>query len=251
MNQQKTKNNAFETKLPTGEKKKSKLYRIGFARPWSLREILTAGSLSTSLRILICTLSFTALELVFVRHTMAVLNFLTGKDWPLILIGLAFVILSILLGKKFGRSFGLACKWIGLPLVFTGFLILSFVRLGLGAYWAVPYDLITGETLNTLLTETAGFSGFSGTLGRCLEMKAFFIKDSADTSIFLSLMRYYRTLGASMDFFFVIPVLIIISLGVFLGMICLICLCGIIPLLLPSVVCFILTRLMCLADKLL
>lgn len=227
-----------------GRKAANGLYRINYGEPYTVREILTLGMHSTALRIFLCTLVFTAAQAGFSLFAYPVLNFLKGKDLLFLFLGLLILTGSFAAGKKFGRGYAILFKWIGMPMVFLGVFAFGLVRLGLAAFWVSPFDLFLGDTAEKLMANGTDYGAFRGLLKGLSGLKGIFLKGDAGSSIFTGLMNLYRRISSSMNFYAVVPVLVLISLGVFLLTMLLVNLCGIVTLILPTAVCYGLTRLL-------
>lgn len=232
-----------------GKVGRSGLYRIHYGEPLTVREILTLGMHSTALRIFLCTLVFAAAQTGFSFYAYSVLDFLKGKDLLFLFLGLVIVVGSFAAGKKFGRGYAILFKWVGMPMIFLGVLAFGLTRLGLAAFWVSPVDLFLGKTAQTLLEEGQGYGAFRGLLKGLAGLKGAVLGGGMDSSIFTSLMEMYRRISSSMNFYAVVPVLILISLGVFLLTVLLVNLCGMVTLALPVAVCYGLTRLLGILDR--
>ncbi len=232
-----------------GKLGRSGLYRIHYGEPLTVREILTLGMHSTALRIFLCTLVFAAAQAGFSFYAYPVLDFLKGKDLLFLFLGLVIVAGSFAAGKKFGRGYAILFKWVGMPMVFLGVLAFGLVRLGLAAFWVSPMDLFLGTTAQALLEEGQGYGAFRGLLRGLAGFKGAVLGGDLESSIFTSLMEMYRRISSSMNFYAVVPVLILISLGVFLLTVLLVNLCGLVTLLLPVAACYGLTRLLEILDR--
>lgn len=227
-----------------GQQGRSGLYRIRYGEPFTVREIVTLGMHSTALRMFLCTVVFAAVQAGFSFYAYPVLDYLRGKDLLFLFLGLVILAGSFAAGKKFGRGYAILFKWVGMPMVFLGVLAFGLTRLGLAAFWVSPVDLFLGETSQNLLAEDRGYAAFRGLLKALSGLKGAFLKGDGGSSIFTVLMNLYRRISSSMNFYAVVSVLVLISLGVFLLTLVLVNLCGMITLVLPVAACYWLTRLM-------
>ena len=232
-----------------GRRGKSGFYRIHYGRPLAVREILRLGIRSTALRLFLCTVVFAGAQAAFSFFAYPVLDFLRGKDLLFLFLGLLILAGSFAAGKKFGRVYALVFKWVGMPMVFLGVMAFGLTRLGLAAFWVSPVDLFLGNTAQTLAAEGDGYGAFRSLLTGLSSLKGSLLQGDGESSIFTSLMDLYRQIAATMNFYAVVPVLILISLGVFLLTLLLVNVCGAVTLVLPCAVCYGLTRLLVLLDK--
>lgn len=232
-----------------GRKSKSGLYRIHYGQPLTLREIFRLGMHSSALRLFLCTIVFAAVEVAFSFFAYSVLDFLRGKDLLFLFLGIAVLAASFVIGKKFGRGYAIILKWVGMPMIFIGVLAFGLTRLGLAAFWVAPVDLFLGNTAQTLAADDNAYGAFHALLQGLAGIKGAFLRGDIESSIFTSLMDLYRQIAATMNFYAVVPVLILISMGVFLMTLLLVNLCGIITLVLPVGACYGLTRLLGLLDR--
>lgn len=232
-----------------GETSPRGLYIIAYEEPLSVREILEFGPSSPAARITLFTVVFALLAVAFSFNAYAILRIVEKLDFLFVFLGIAVLAVSFFLGKKFGRPFAIMLKWVGMPLLFLGIFGIAFSRLGFGAFWVAPVDLYLGTTSQKLLTEGDGFALFRSLLEGLTNIKASLIKEGTESSILMLLIRIYRELGASMNYYVVIPILVLISLGIFLGTVLLILVCGWITLLLPVAACYGMTRLLAMLDS--
>ena len=232
-----------------GERSRTGLYRIEYEPPMTVMEILEFGPSSTVARIVLFAVVFGLLSVLFSLFAQQTLDFVRGIDILLLVLGLVVLGGSFALGKKFGRPFAIMLKWVGMPLLFLGVFGVAFARFGLSAFWVGPVDLYHGGTAQELITAGTGNGAFRSILQMLIDLKVAVLKEAADGSVLSMLVRLYRDLGASMSFYAVIPLLILISLGIFIATLLLIWLCSWITLLLPAAACFGMSRLLCLLDE--
>lgn len=232
-----------------GKTGRNGLYRIHYGEPLTVREIAALGMHSSALRAFLCTLVFTAAQIAFSVHTYQILHFLKKTDLILLIGGLIILAASFVAGKKFGRGYAIIFKWIGMPMVFFGVMAFGLVRLGLAAFWVMPVDLFMGARAQEILQQGEGFAAFRSLLQWTANLKGTLLGGDMTVSIFTSLMEMYRRISSSMNYYAVIPVLVLISLGVFLLTLLLVNFCGIITLIFPIAACYWLTRLMNLLDR--
>lgn len=231
-----------------GETSSRGLYIIAYDEPMSVREILEFGPSSPAARITLFTIVFAGLALLFSFYAYPILRVIQSLDFLFLFLGIIVLGGSFLLGKKFGRPFAIMLKWVGMPLLFLGIFGIFFARLGFGAFWVSPVDLYLGTTSQKLLAEDQGFGCFRALLEGLANIKAAFIKEGTDSSILMLLIRIYRELGATMNYYVVIPILVLISLAMFLGTVLLVLICGWITILFPIAACYGVSRLLCMLD---
>lgn len=225
------------------------MYRIDYPEPMTVREIFQIGPASLIARVLLFALVFGLAGFLLSRYAYTVLDFICGKDLALFFIGLAVLAVSFLLGKKVGRPFAIILKWVGMPLFFLGIYGIVLVRFGFAAFLLGPVDLYLGTTCQTLLNEGSGYGAFRGILRMLLGIKGLFLQEGSEASVLTALVSIYRDMGATMNYYVVIPVLILISLAVFAGTVLLVGVCGWLTLLIPTAACYGMTRLLRLLDQ--
>ena len=231
-----------------GERSRSGLYRIEYDTPMTVLEILEFGPSSPVARVCLFAIVFGLLSVLFSFYAQAVLDFIRGLDILFLVLGLVVLAVSFVLGKKVGRPFAIMLKWVGMPLLFLGVFGIAFARFGLGAFWVGPVDLYLGGTSQRLIADGVGNGAFRSILEMLVNLKVAVIKEAADGSVLTLLVRLYRDLGATMNYYVVIPLLVLISLGIILGTVLHIGICGWITLLLPVAASFGMTRLLILLD---
>ena len=231
-----------------GELTENGTYRIDYDDPLTVMEILQFGPSSAVARAALFLLCFGTVGFFLSRYAYTILNYIRGKDLIFFFLGLLVLGAAFGLGKKVGRPFGIILKWIGMPLVFLGIYGFVLVRLGFAAFLVAPVDLYLGIASVELL-KGEGYGAFRGFLAMLVRMKASLLKGTVESSVLTLLTQVYRQLGATMNFYLVIPLLILISLGIFLGTVLLVEICGWITLLIPAAACYGLERLIRMLDE--
>lgn len=225
------------------------LYQIDYPEPMTVREIFQIGPASLIARVLLYAIVFGLAGFLFSLKPYAVLDFLKGKDLLFLFLGIVILAGSFVLGKKVGRPFAIILKWVGMPVLFFGIYGIVLVRFGFAAFLLGPVDLFMGNTCQTLLETGSGYGAFHGILRMLMGIKSFFLKEGSSASVLMVLVRVYRDMGATMNYYVVIPALILISLGLFVGTVLLIGLCAWLTLLIPAAACYGTTRLLRFLDE--
>lgn len=225
------------------------LYRIDYPEPMTVREIFQIGPASLIARVLLYAIVFGLAGFLLSLKPYAVLDFIRGKDLLFLILGIVILAGSFILGKKVGRPFAIILKWVGMPVLFLGIYGLVLVRFGFAAFLLGPVDLFTGNTCQTLLETGSGYGAFHGLLQLVLNIKELFLKEGSNASVLMILVRVYREMGATMNYYVVIPALILISLGLFVGTVLLLEVCAWLTLLIPTAACYGVTRLLRLLDE--
>lgn len=228
----------------------SGLYRIDYPEPMTVREIFQIGPASLIARVMLFAVVFGLAGFLFSLNVYGVLDFIKGKDLLLLFLGIFILAGSFVLGKKVGRPFALILKWVGMPALFLGVYGVVLVRFGFAAFLLGPVDLFVGTTCQTLLdSNTAGYAAFHGLLRLLLGIKGLFLKEGSSASVLMVLVQVYREMGAEVNYYVVVPVLILISLALFVGTVLLIEVCAWLTMLIPAAACYGASRLLRMLDE--
>ncbi|MGI5894746.1 MAG: hypothetical protein ACOX6P_09165 [Candidatus Merdivicinus sp.] len=232
-----------------GEKSAAGFYRIEYEPPMSVREIWEFGPSSFVARIVLFALGFGLLGVLCSFFAAEIFSVMRKLDFLFFFLGILILGGSFLLGKKVGRPFAIMLKWLGLPILFLGIFGIVFVRFGFAAFLVGPVDMYLGKTSQQMIADGIGNGAFRGILQMLMDWKMFFLKGEEDVSILTMLIRIYRELGATMSYYAVIPILVLISLCVFIGTLLLVMLSGWVTILIPVAACCGVSRLLYMLDE--
>lgn len=232
-----------------GARSQKGFYKIDYDPPMSVLEILEFGPSSIMARIILFAFLTGCLSVLFSFFPHQILELVRGLDFLFLILGILILAVAFVLGKKCGRPFAIMLKWVGMPLLFLGIFGIVFARFGFGAFWVGPVDLYLGKTAHQIVTDGIGNGAFRGLLEMEIGIKESLLHEGAEGSVLTMLVRLYRTLGATMSYYTVIPILVLISLGIFIGTILLLYLTGWLTILIPVVVCALVSRGLCYLDE--